>query len=72
MKKTLVFCLVSLIIGISNASEYIPNTILLERNGDKAQMRMANVLLPIMHCVHEQTTKTTSINANVCWQDAVR
>ena len=33
MKKLIVFCLVSLIIGISNASEYTPNTTLPERNG---------------------------------------
>ena len=32
MKKLIVFCLVSLSIGFCNAYEYIPNTILLERN----------------------------------------
>ena len=31
MKKTLVLCLVSIISGLCNAAEYIPNTKLLER-----------------------------------------
>lgn len=37
MKKSLVFCLVFLFIGICNASEYIPNTKLLERDGKEVK-----------------------------------
>lgn len=37
MKKTLVLCLVSIILGLCNAAEYIPNTILLERDGKEVK-----------------------------------
>ena len=37
MKKTLVFCLVSLILGLCNAAEYIPNTKLLVRDGHEVK-----------------------------------
>ena len=37
MKKLIVFCLVSLSIGFCNAYEYIPNTILLERDGKEVK-----------------------------------
>ncbi|MBQ6561066.1 MAG: C10 family peptidase [Paludibacteraceae bacterium] len=37
MKKALSFCLVALISGFSNAAEYIPNTKLLERDGNEVR-----------------------------------